>query len=64
MDAIEKVAMGLVGLAVVVAIVSAKNSPAVTQDVFTGSSQLFASILQPVGGSPAQATSFQYASGV
>jgi len=49
MQVIEKIAMGLIGLAIVVAIVASRsNSSKVADSVFTGSSNLFGSILKPV----------------
>lgn len=52
MNDIEKIAMGFIGLAIIVALVAAKsNTSAVATSVFGGGSDLFASILSPVGGS-------------
>lgn len=49
MNALEKIAMGFIGLAVVVALVAARsNTSQVATSVFTGSSNLFGSILKPV----------------
>ena len=52
----EKAFAGLIGLAVVVALVSAKaNTGQVANDVFGGTSQLFGTILSPVGATTQQA---------
>lgn len=50
-DAVEKIALGFIGLAALVAFVSAKNTPNVVGSVFKGSAGLFGTILSPVSGS-------------
>ena len=57
MTTLEKIFGGLIGLAVVVALVSSKaNTGQVAQDVFGGTSQLFGTILSPVGATAVNPT--------
>jgi hypothetical protein len=56
-SSVEKIAMGFITLAVVVAFVATKsNGGAVVKDVFGGASQLFGTILGPVGGTAPSST--------
>ena len=49
-DAVEKIAMGFIGLAVVVTLVNSRNSSTFANSVFSGTGNLFGTIMKPVGG--------------